>query len=120
MSWMPIGANESARWKRSAGAVSPDSKIPTRLRITSTVLRAVFIASLLTVIAHVSMPESEPIWRAYQAPGDLIRMALGIVISVWIAIQLFAVPKDAQAYQTWLYLGLAAVPFTMICIVGVW
>lgn len=120
MSWTPIGANESARWKSPAEAVSPDSKIPRRLRMTSTVLRAVFIASLLMVIVHVSMPESETIWRAYQAPGDLIRMALGIVISVWIAIQLFAVPKDAQGCQTWLYLGLAAVPFTLICMVGVW
>jgi len=39
---------------------------------------------------------------------------------LWIAAQLFAVPKDAQAHRTWLYLGLSAVPFALICALAVW
>jgi hypothetical protein len=34
--------------------------------------------------------------------------------------QLFILPKDAQAYRTWLYLGLAAVPFALILVVAAW
>jgi hypothetical protein len=66
------------------------------------------------------MPQSETIWTAYETPGDLIRMALGFVVCLGIVIQLFMAPKDAQAYRTWLYLGLAAVPFALICVFAIW
>ena len=51
---------------------------------------------------------------------DLVRLALGLVVCVWIALQCFAVPKSARGFQTWVYLGLTALPFTVICIVAVW
>jgi hypothetical protein len=35
-------------------------------------------------------------------------------------IQLFAAPPDTQRHRTWLYLGLAAVPFALICLIAVW
>lgn len=120
MSSIPIGANEWARWKNSSELESPHSEISTGLRIMSMMLRAVFIALLLIMIVHVSMPESKTVWRAYEMPGDLIRMVSGFVVCVWIAVQLFAMHKDAEAYRTWFSLGLAAVPFTLICMVGIW
>ena len=83
-------------------------------------VRAVFIACLLAITVRVSMPQSETIWTAYETPGDLIRMALGFVVCLGIVIQLFMAPKDAQAYRTWLYLGLAAVPFALICVFATW
>ncbi len=117
MSWMPI---EWARRVHHPEAKLPVSKIPAGLRIAGTVLRTVFIVSLLLVTLRVSMPQSTTLWTAYETPGDLIRMALGFVVCLWIGIQLFTVPKDAQAYRTWLYLGLAAVPFAVICVFAVW
>jgi hypothetical protein len=43
-----------------------------------------------------------------------------IAVCVWLVIQLFRAPKDAEGYRTWLYLGLAAVPFALICVLAVW
>jgi TRAP-type C4-dicarboxylate transport system permease small subunit len=83
-------------------------------------LRAVFIIALVLVMLRVSMPQNETIWTAYDTPGDLIRMALGFAVCIWLVIQLFNMPKDAAGYRTWLYLGLAAVPFALICLVYVW
>jgi len=98
----------------------PASNIPARLRIAGTLLRAVFIITLVLVMLRVSMPQNETIWTAYDTPGDLIRMALGFAVCIWLVIQLFNMPKDAAGYRTWLYLGLAAVPFALICLVYVW
>jgi hypothetical protein len=117
MSWMPI---EWARRATSREAKSPVSKIPTGLRIAGTVLRTIFIVAVLLVTLRVSMPQSETFWTVYETPGDLIRLALGLAVCVWLVAQLFTVPKDAQAYRTWLYLGLAAVPFALICVFAVW
>jgi hypothetical protein len=38
----------------------------------------------------------------------------------WIFYHLFVPPKDPEAYRTWLVLGLAAVPFALICVIAVW
>lgn len=54
---------------------------------------------------HVCMPQRENVWTAYASPADLIRMILGFVVCVWLAKQLFNVPRDAQAYRTWFYLS---------------
>ena len=112
MSWMPI------EWQR--GASSSEPTIEPGLRIVATVLRIAFITLLLIVTIHVSMPQSETIWTAYDTPSDLIRMALGLAVCAWIAVQLFAAPEDADGHRTWLYLGLLAVPFVSICIIAIW
>lgn len=117
MSWMPI---EWARRVHHPEAKLAPSEIPARLRIAGNAVRAVFIVCLLAITLRVSMPQNETIWTAYDTPGDLVRMALGFVVCVWIVIQLFRVPKDAHGYRTWLYFGLAAVPFSLICLFAVW
>ena len=100
--------------KLPASAVSP------WLRIVATVLRTIFIALLFTLTVRVSMPQSETIWTAYETPADLIRFALGVAICLWLGSQLLGGPRDVQGYRTWLYLGLVAVPFTIICLIAVW
>lgn len=105
---------------------TPAAKLPgpqaasTRLRIASVVFRAVFIVSLLVVTVRVSLPQNETIWTAYDSPGDLVRLFLGFIVCAWLAVQLLVTPKDAQAHRMWIYLGLAAIPFALICIVGTW
>jgi hypothetical protein len=120
MSGMPVGADQWERRRYPAGAKAPNFRGTPRQRKLGVILRTAFIACLVVVVFHVSMPQSTTIWTAYETPGDLIRLALGLAVGVWIGIQLFIVPKDPGAYRTWLYLGLAAVPFVVICILGVW
>lgn len=112
MSWIPID------WTLRVGP--PDANVPLGLRVVSMALRLAFIAVLLAVTVHVSMPQNETIWTVYDTPGDLIRLALGLAVCLWIASQLFATPEDAHSHRTWLYLGLAAVPFVLICMVAIW
>jgi hypothetical protein len=98
----------------------PASGAPNGLRIAAILLRTAFIFILIVLMIRVSLPQSETIWSAYETPSDLIRLWLGIGVSIWLVWQLFHGPNDAHGYRTWLYLGLAAVPFTLICLVAVW
>jgi hypothetical protein len=117
MTWLPI---DWARRDHAPEAKLPSSDIPAALRISGTVLRAVFFACLLAITARVSMPQNETIWTAYDTPGDLVRMALGFVVCVWIVIQFFKAPEEGNAYRTWLYFGLGAVPFAAFCLFAIW
>jgi hypothetical protein len=116
MSWMPITAD---RWAGDDGEAT-DSRIPARLAMASFILRTVFLVSLLIVTIHVSAPQTSTVWTVFETPGDLIRLALGLAVCLGIACQVFTAPKDAHAHRTWLYLGLATVPFTLVCIIGIW
>lgn len=89
-------------------------------RVAATLLRTVFICLMIGVTLRVAMPQSETIWTAYDTLPDLIRLALGVVVSIFLVAQLFYGPKDANAYRTWLYLGLAAVPIALVLLVVVW
>jgi len=103
-----------------ASSKQQSSEISGGLRTAGAVFRAIFMVSLMLVTLRVSMPQSETIWTAYETPGDLIRVALGVVVCVAIAVRLFMAPKDNHAYRTWFYLGLVAVPFAVICVFAVW
>jgi len=115
MAWMPI---EWAR--RGALDEGKSNEIALGMRIAGTTLRAVFIACLLVITVRVSMPQNETVWMAYDTPGDLVRLALGLAVCGWIAVQLFRAPKDAHSQRTFLYFGLAAVPVALLCIFAVW
>ena len=116
MSSVPIGADDWVRRERP----SSDAKVVARQRLAGVLLRTLFIISLLVVIVRVSMPQTESVWTAYATTGDLIRVTLGFFASLWIAAQLFALPRDDDSHRVWLYLGLAAVPFALICMIGTW
>ena len=103
----------------------PNAKLPASdgsnaLRLAAIVLRATFILILLVLTLRVSMPQNETIWTAYDTPADLVRLLLGLGVCLWLGLQLFQGPKDASGYRTWLYLGLVAVPFALICLFAVW
>ncbi len=113
MTWMPI------EWARR---VSPadERELPHWLHLAGSVLRAVFIACLLVITVRVSMPQNETIWTVYDTPGDLVRLLLGVAVCLWIAVQLFRAPKDAHSRRTFLYFGIAAVPFAALCVYKIW
>jgi hypothetical protein len=91
-----------------------------RLRITAILLRTVFIGLLIAVTLRVAMPQNETIWTVDDTPADLVRVMLGVIVCVFLAAQLFYGPKDAHAYRTWLYLGLAVIPITIVLLVVGW
>jgi hypothetical protein len=75
----------------------------------------------MALVFRVSQPQSETFWSAYETPGDLVRLWLGIGACIWLGWQLFeGGPKDAHGYRTWLYLGLTLVPFSLICLFAIW
>lgn len=74
----------------------------TGLRIAGIVLRSIFLCALLVVTVWVSLPQNESIWSVYETPGDLVRVALGFIVCVWILFHLFMLPKDAEGYRTWI------------------
>ena len=100
--------------------VKPLGEVSHALRIAATVLRTLFILLFLLLTLRVSMPQNETIWTAYDTPADLVRLSLGIGVCAWLVYQLFLVPRDPASSRTWFYLGLIAVPFTLITLVAVW
>jgi hypothetical protein len=90
------------------------------LRIAANLLRTACILLLIAVTLTVSMPQNETIWTVYDTTGDLIRLILGFVVSVGLAFQLFRGPADSHAYRTWVYLGIAAIPVLLVCLLAAW
>ena len=96
------------------------STIPMGLRILAIALRTLFIGALVVVIVRVSSPQSETLSSLYETPGDLIRLALGFAVCLWIVIHLFMLPKDAEGYRTWVYLGLVVAPLALAVAIFLW
>ena len=96
------------------------SQVPVLLRMTALILRSLFLGTLIVLAIRVSAPQSETIWSAYETPGDLVRLVLGLGAAVGILVQLFHPPKDAQAYRTWTYLGVVLAPLAVVVAVAVW
>ncbi len=99
---------------------TPASDVSQALRIAAIGLRTLFIVLLLVLTLRVSLPQSETIWTAYDTPADLVRLILGFGVCAWLVYQLFVVPHDAASSRTWFYLGLIAVPFTLIVLFVAW
>ena len=90
------------------------------LRIASIILRALFIACLMVLTLRVSMPQNETFWTVYDSPGDVVRLVLGLAVCVWLVVQLFQTPRDGYQSRIWLYVGIFAVPFAVVCLIAVW
>jgi TRAP-type C4-dicarboxylate transport system permease small subunit len=73
------------------------ARIPTGLRIVAMFLRLVFMGALVAIAIRVSLPQSETFWSVHETPGDLVRLALGIAVCLWVAIHLFTLPKTIEA-----------------------
>ena len=102
------------------GVETAASTVPMGLRILAIFLRTVFIGALVAVTIRVSSPQSETIWSVYETPGDLIRLALGFAVCLWIVIHLFMLPKTAEGYRSWVYLGLVVAPLALAAAIAIW
>jgi len=101
-------------------ATLPRCGVPLRLRVAAIVLRSIFVCALLVITVRVSTPQNETIWTVFDSLGDAIRLVLGLVVCIWIIAHLFMLPKDAEGYRTWVYLGVALAPLALACAVAVW
>jgi hypothetical protein len=99
---------------------TPRPTIPMGLRILAIILRALFIGALVAITVRVSSPQSETIWSVYETPSDLIRLALGFAVCLWIVIHMFMLPRTAEGYRTWIYLGLVVAPLAWAVAIIIW
>ena len=91
-----------------------------RLKLSGTIARTLFILLLAVLTVRVASPQIETFRSLFETPDDLIRVLLGFAVCVWCVINLFILPKDAEAYRVWVYLGLAILPLSVLCAVVVW
>jgi hypothetical protein len=84
---------------------TPVVSIPMGLRVLAIVRRALFTGALIAVTVRVSSPQSETLASVYETPGDLIRLALGFAVCLWIVIHMFMLPRTTESYRTWVYLS---------------
>jgi hypothetical protein len=99
---------------------TPKDRLPVYVWVVGTFFRSLFIVLLMALTLRVASPQIETIWNIYETPSDLARMMLGFVVSLWLVINLFILPKDADGYRTWLYLGIPVLPLTLLCAVVIW
>jgi F0F1-type ATP synthase membrane subunit a len=83
-------------------------------------VRTIFIAILVVITARVASPQLEHVWSLWETPSDLVRVALGVAVCVWLLVHLFIVPKDPGGYRTWLYLGIIILPLSVLCTMVIW
>jgi hypothetical protein len=95
-------------------------KLPAGIWIGGVTVRTLFLIVLTVLTARVASPQVENIWSVLETPGDFIRVALGLAACAWLVVHLFILPKDAESFRTWLYLGLAVLPLSVLCAFVVW
>jgi hypothetical protein len=98
----------------------PGATIPMGVRILAVALRALFIGALVAVTVRVSSPQSESLASVHETLGDLIRLALGFAVCLWISIHLFMPPTTAEGYRTWVFLGLVVAPLAWAVAIIIW
>jgi hypothetical protein len=91
-----------------------------RIKVAGVFARPVVILLIAVLTARVASPQVEKLSSVFETPGDLIRVLLGFAVVVWCVINVFILPKDAEAYRNWLWLGLAIVPLSVLCAFVVW
>jgi hypothetical protein len=90
------------------------------IKLGGLIVRSVFILVLAGLTARVASPQIETLSTLLDTPGDLVRVALGLAVCIWCIVNLFILPKDVGAYRTWLYLGVAVLPLSLLCAIVVW
>ena len=103
-----------------ANAARKSDQPPALVWFGGVAVRTLFLIVLTVMTARVARPQVEHLTSAYETPGDLIRVLLGLGVCCWLIANLFILPKDAGAYRTWMYLGVAVLPLTVFCAFVVW
>lgn len=97
----------------------PGPRIPSAIWYAGVAARTVFLAILVIITARVASPQLETLSSIWETPTDVIRVALGMAVCAWLIIHMFILPKDARGYRTWVYLGMALLPFAILVCIAV-
>jgi hypothetical protein len=87
-----------------------NSTLPVSVWIGGVTARALFIVILVVITTRVASPQVENLRSILETPSDLVRVGLGFTVCMWLIANVFILPKDTDAYRTWLYLGPALGP----------
>jgi hypothetical protein len=113
-------ANMNLQENQTRSAGKSESKPPFYIWIGGVAVRSLFLIVLTILTARVASPQIERLTSLYETPGDLIRVLMGFGVCAWFIFNLFILPKDAGAYRTWMYLGIAVLPLSVLCAFVVW
>jgi hypothetical protein len=105
---------------QSNKAGKPESGPSLPVWIGGVAARTLFLIVLTLITARVARPQMEHLTSIYETPGDLIRVLMGVGVCAWFVVNLFILPKDPGAYRTWMYLGIAILPLSVLCAVVIW
>ena len=97
-----------------------NAEISRTVRFGGLAVRTLFIAILIVITARVAGPQLEHISSIWETPSDVVRVALGVAVCIWLVVNLFILPRDAGGYRTWLYLGPVLLPLAMLCTIVAW
>jgi hypothetical protein len=115
-----MGANLNLQANQASKLGKADSKPPAYVWFGGVAVRTLFLIVLTILTARVASPQMERLSSLYETPGDLVRVLMGLVVCSWFIVHLFILPKDAGAYRTWMYLGIAILPLSVLCAFVVW
>jgi hypothetical protein len=113
-------ANMNLEANQANTARKSDPKPPLHVWIGGVAVRTLFLIVLTVLTARVASPQIERLTSLYETPGDLVRVLMGFGVCAWFIVNLFILPKDAGAYRTWMYLGIAVLPLSVLCAFVVW
>jgi hypothetical protein len=110
--------------------MSTDLKLPADLAkkanlripfwIGGVAVRTIFLIVMMVITARVASPQVENLRSILETPSDLLRVGLGLTVCLWLTANIFILPKDAEAYRTWTYLGPALLPLSLLCAFVAW
>jgi hypothetical protein len=87
--------------------VSPHPPVPNAMKFVGTVVRSVFIVTLMAVTWSVSMPQNiSATALAHFSAGDFVRALIGIAVCCGMIVELVRPPKDDEGYKTWVFIGV--------------
>lgn len=90
------------------------------MRILGLTLRTLFLLLVVAITARVASPQSETFRSAWDTPADLFRIVLGAAACLFITIQIFRYSRDPLDMRSWVIIGGAAVPLTLLCARVIW
>jgi hypothetical protein len=113
-------ANLNLQTNQVDTARKSEPKPPAYVWFGGVAVRTLFLIVLTILTARVASPQMERLSSLYETPGDLIRVVMGLGVCSWFIVNLFILPKDSGAYRTWMYLGIAILPLSVLCAFVVW
>ncbi len=108
------------RVKTAKKSQKPERPLTARIWFVGVAVRSLFLIILAVLTVRVASPQIEQMSRLSETPSDLIRVGLGLAVGLWLVVHIFMLPKDPGAFRTWIFLGMALLPLSLLCTFVVW